>query len=225
MRWMNKLVNRSGMTTLLAATIFMVGGGVGVAVALSTSSAGAATAHSSLPPVNVSVGNTPTVNVGNLPTNGTGRLKVENGSGSSHETAWGPWMNVSPSQAGQVLTMTNVSGSGTFEGMQLADSAPGGSCGYIGDVWIQVTIDGNQAFGSWLTWIGNYWSSGGGSAASNAGVIGGTDPCQGNGPWYSMHYFPQQPLPYSHSLVVTLTPYPNGVENQLWATSFYTTNG
>lgn len=47
----------------------VVGAGLGAATALAASPAGASTAHSSLPPVNASVSNTPTVNVGNLPIN------------------------------------------------------------------------------------------------------------------------------------------------------------
>ncbi|MDA8400485.1 MAG: hypothetical protein M0008_10670, partial [Actinomycetota bacterium] len=77
-------VARSGVAGLLAGATFLLGGGIGAVVALATSPAGAATSHSTLPPVNVSVSGTPTVNVGNLPTNSAGQLRVQNEGGTGH---------------------------------------------------------------------------------------------------------------------------------------------
>ncbi len=205
----------SGLGVLAGGAMLMIGAGFGAVAALTASPAGANTAHSSLPPVNVSVSNTPTVNVGNLPINSAGRVQVQNESASSQGVFYGPWTNV---PQGQWYTLVNVSGAGELTGMQVANSVPGGSCGYVGDTLVIVIADGNLAFRSWVSWA-TYWSqnTGGGS------VYGGSSPCQGDGPWFSLHYFPRSGIQFEHSLVVETNSSGNGNgPMQLWANIFYT---
>ncbi len=68
----------SAISMLGASAMLMIGAGLGTAAALTASPAGASTSHSSLPPVNVSVSNTPTVNVGNTPTVNIGNTPTVN---------------------------------------------------------------------------------------------------------------------------------------------------
>ncbi len=140
---------RSAFAGLIVAAALMVGAGLGAAAALTTSPAGASTAHSSLPPVNVSVSNTPTVNIGNQPTvnvgnfpekpyNGTWRVQTENGHGNAQMVqCWSCWQTNSGTWA------VNVSGSGVFKGLVLSAYQDGnGAC-----MGANVYIDGRQMLG------------------------------------------------------------------------------
>ncbi len=217
MRRVRNILTRSGMTGLLAGAMLMLGGGVGVAMALSTSSAGASTAHSSLPPVNVSVSNQPTVNVGNLPTNGAGRLKVASG-GTTYDFGFGPWGTVQNSQ--QPFTLVNVNGSGRFIGMNWGGGRIQGQCNPF-DGTTTVYIDGHQVYfvvWSWVGWPGQQFFGG-------AGASGGqTGPC--NVP--VGHFFPPGGMPFKSSLVVQMQPAPwwnqpnQGVH--FWGEGSYTLN-
>lgn len=205
---------RHGVGALAASAIFMIGAGLGAAAALTTSPAGASTAHSSLPPVNVSVSNTPTVSVGNLPINSAGRVQVQNESATSYETFIGPFTSVPQNQW---YTEVNVSGAGKLTGIRFANAANGqGNCNYQGDTLIQVIADGNMAFRSWVS-RATYWGN------ESSSVFGGANPCTGYGPWFSMHYWPPQGIQFEHSLKVISNSSGNGNgPMQIWAEVFYT---
>ncbi len=228
---------RSGMTGLVAAALIMVGGGLGAVAALAASPAGASTAHSSLPPVNVSVSNTPTVNignqptvnVGNLPISSNGRLKVESGGYTSRHDQQGPWYQIWSNGGPQWITITNVGGSGVFKGFtyNVGDNC---NCNWL-DGYIQVITDGNQAFGAPLSWIS--WPQGsngyGGNAGLNGaswynapGVLGGSlfPCCQ----YIQGYFFPPGGLPFTNSLQVLISPYWWGPQHlyNIWCSTYYT---
>ncbi len=195
----------SGITVLPAFAMLMIGAGLGAAAALSASPAGASTAHSSLPPVNVSVSNTPTVNVGNLPENSAGQLRVTSGgpAGTALQSGVGPWYGVNP---GQTVTIANVSGSGTFTGLTARASAYGSPEPGI----VTVIADGSTAF----TWnIGWYPYTGAGGALSGwqSSGMGG------------INYFPPEAISFQKSLVVVIQNY-TGATVWYWSDVWYTTN-
>ncbi len=208
------LAAHSGLTGVVAAALVMFGGGIGAVAALATSPASATTAHSSLPPVNVSVANTPTVKVGNLTTNSVGRLRVQNQADTSHVTIGFPWTSV---PNGQWVTVDNVSGSGRVTGLQVANAIPGGSCNYVGDTLVVVTTDGNQAFRGWVSQATDW--------GNESSIYGGAGPCQGYGPWFSLHYFPPGGIPFQNSMSVQMITFPNGngPMPQLWYYVYYQT--
>ncbi|MDA8398610.1 MAG: hypothetical protein M0008_00915 [Actinomycetota bacterium] len=243
------LVARSGMTGLLAAAMLMVGGGIGAMAALATTPAGAATAHSSLPPVNVSVANTPNVNVANLPVNSQGRLRVSQPVGAPH--AWGctPWGCLGYNN--QQMTMVNVSGPGVFKGLTWSALAnmcgnnnpgcgpnnggfDGGNCGaYDGEIWVY--IDNHLA---WFTiWSWNAWPSvgwnGNNTGISTVSPFYNNDPVQGgsvtpwcNGQGLSGFFWPPGGIAFSSNLKVLMQPagwWPGGVPVWFGARSYFTT--
>ncbi len=222
-------LGRSGMTGLVAAAMFMLGGGMGLAVAVSTSAAGAATSHSTLPPVNVSVSNTPNVNVANLPVNGQGRLRVQSHASTSYMNQQGPWYQIWSNGSPQWITITNVGGRGVFKGFtyNVGDNC---SCNWL-DGYVQVIVDGNVVFGSPLNWLG--WPQGtngygGPSARQGAswynvpGVIGGSLFPGGN-QYIQGYYMPPNGIPFSRSLVVQISPYWWGPQHlyNIWMVSYY----
>ncbi len=221
-------VARSGVAGLLAGATFLLGGGIGAVVALATSPAGAATSHSTLPPVNVSVSGTPTVNVGNLPTNSAGQLRVQNEGGTGHFARVGPWAQVG---AGTTVTVANVTGPGVFKGVSF-DIGSSCGCNWMDGV-LQVTIDGTMYMNDALDWFG--WPNGcpgGMNSCTNSpptwyndpGVMGGgiatcCDYVQG-------YWNPPGGLPFQHQLVVAIVPDWWGQGNfpaNVWGTATYTT--
>ena len=195
----------SGITVLGAFAMLMIGAGLGAAAALSASPAGASTAHSSLPPVNVSVQNTPTVNVGNLPLNSAGRLKVTSGgpAGTALQSSVGPWAQANP---GQTLTVANVSGSGTFTGLTARGSANGSPEPGI----VSVIADGSTAFS---------WNIGWCPYTGPAGALIGL-PSSG---MCIINYFPPEAISFQKSLVVVIQNY-TGATVWYWSDVWYTTN-
>ncbi len=220
---------RSGVAGLVAVALIMLGGGLGAVAALAAAPAGATTAHSSLPPVNVSVSNTPTVNVGNLPLSSNGRLKVQSGGSTSAFNEQGPWYQIWSNGGPQWITITNVSGSGVFKGFtyNVGDNC---NCNWL-DGYIQVIIDGHQAFAAPLSWIGwpQGWNGWGGPSVTNGvswynapGVLGGSlfPCCQ----YVQGYFFPPGGLPYTSSLQVLISPYWWGPQHlyNIWCNSYYT---
>lgn len=224
----NGLVARSGMRGLLAAAMLMVGGGMGAAAALATSPAGAATAHSSLPPVNVNVTNTPNVNVANLPINSAGQLMVQNEAGTGHFNRVGPWVTVGASTQ---VTIANVTGPGVFKGVSFDVGSQCG-CNWMDGV-LQVTIDGNTYMSDPLDWFG--WPNGcpnGSNGCVNSPPTWYNDPgVMGGGmaaccDYIEGYWNPPGGLPFQHSLVVDIITdwwgqgtFPANV----WGTATYTT--
>lgn len=185
-------VARSALTGLIAAATLMIGAGLGAVAALAVSPAGASTAHSSLPPVNVSVTNTPAVNVGNFPEkpyNGTWRIQTENGHGNAETSqCWSCWVTNSGTWA------VNLTGSGVFKGLVLTgyqDGGPGsGAC-----LGTSVYIDGRQMLGD------NIYGASQMGSGSNP-VEGGYYWNQNGAQSYAMHFTPPGGLAFHNSLQV-----------------------
>ncbi|MDA8399642.1 MAG: hypothetical protein M0008_06285 [Actinomycetota bacterium] len=199
---MNHLIPRSGIAGLLAAGMLMVGSGMGAAVMLSTPAASAATSHSSLPPVNVNVTNTPSVNVANFPEksyNGTSRLLTQPGRGRAQfSQTWGQWVN------GQGVWAVNLSGSGVFKGLILSAYQDGnGAC-----IGANVIIDGQTMLGD------NIW--GAAQFGTNlTGVEGGQ--MRRNGAYADVMYFtPPGGLAFHSSLQVHISDYCNQANPVAW---------
>ncbi|MHB8288453.1 MAG: hypothetical protein ACYDEY_04305 [Acidimicrobiales bacterium] len=215
------------MTGLLAGAMLMLGGGIGVVVALSTSSAGASTAHSSLPPVNVNVTN-PSMNV-----NVTNPVQVASPASTGHGTQAGPWMQVpgwvdSQNSPQVVGTIANVSGPGVFKGFMF-NFMNNCECNWE-DGYVQVSIDGNTVLGEPISYFGwpDYSSTPPGLAwyGHNSVIGGNTFPAV---PTAIQGYFwPPGGLPFQHSLVITIQPawwqsMPNYIN--MWGQAYYSTTG
>ena len=237
---------RSGIGVLAASALVMIGAGLGAVAALATSPAGASTAHSSLPPVNVAVTNNPTVSVGNLPTNGQGRLRVSLPAGAPHMWGPGPWGQQVFNNT-QAYTLVNVSGPGVFKGVtwdDLANACGPGQCGdvgwfnggncsaYDGEIWVY--IDGHTAMFNVFSWVG--WPSVGwngnttGISTSpffqNDPVMGGSVTPWCNGQGSTGYFWPPGGIAFNSSLQVVMQPapwWPNGVPVWIGARAFFTT--
>ncbi len=223
----------AGVTRLIAVIALMLGGGIGAMVALATSPAGASTAHGSgLPPVNVSVANTPTVNVGNLPTNSAGRLRVQNGIGTNvmHQFGGGVWGNTVTAVCNgcqpNVATIANISGPGLFYGMAWWGAK--NNCTPFDGV-TNLIIDGNSILNN--AWSNYDWPNNtqtnvgnnqffGGSGSPIGGTTAGCNSPEG-------HFYPPVPIPFQHSLVVQMYPAPwwnqPGAQVMLGAEGWYST--
>ncbi len=240
---------RVGLSGLIAAAMLIIGAGLGAVAALATSPAGASTAHSSLPPVNVSVTNTPTVNVGNLPTNGQGRLRVSLPAGAPHNWGNGPWGQVEYNN--QTYTQVNVSGPGVFKGVTWDDLAnvcgpnnPGcgpdsgavnnGNCSsYDGTIWVR--IDGHTAMWTTWSWMGwpyigwngnNTGFSSGSPFYQNDSVFGGSSTPWCNGQGSTGYFWPPGGIAFNQSLQIITQPapwWPGGVPVWVGVRAFFTT--
>ena len=212
---------RSGLTVLAVSATLMVGAGLGAVAALAATPAGASTAHSSLPPVNVSVTNTPTVNVGNLPTNSAGRLRVQNGIGSTVAVVDGPWGQLTTSSQAPV-TIANFAGPGIFKGATWWST--NANCSAF-DGLVYIYIDGQMVMGG--AWSSFAWPSGNGTwgtPGQGSNFFGGaSESALGGsiGTWCQSptgHFFPPGGLPFRTSLVMTMQPAPwwNQPNTQVW---------
>ncbi len=204
----------SAITVLAASAMLMIAAGLGAAAAFSASPAGASTANTSLPPVNVSVQNTPTVNVGNLPINSAGRLRVQNGIGTNevYQFGGGVWgyqvTAVCSSCQPNVITLANISGPGLFYGM--AWWATQTDCSAFDGV-TNLIVDGHYLLNN--AWSNYAWPNNvGGADVNNNMFFGGPgSPLGGQLAACSSpagHYYPPTPIPFQHSLVVQMYPAP-----------------
>ena len=211
----------SGIGALAASAMLMIGAGLGAAVALSATPAGASTANTSLPPVNVSVSNTPTVNVGNLPINSAGRLRVQNGTGTSVASVYGPWGSLTTSSQAPVI-IANFAGPGIFKGATWWSTEV--NCNPF-DGTVAIYVDGATVLSAawsnfaWPSANGTWGTPGQGSnffGGASESALGGSV-----GTWCQSptgHFFPPGGLPFQHSLVITMQPagWWNQPNTQVW---------
>ena len=181
---------RSGVATLLASATFMVGAGLGAVAALAVSPAGASTAHSSLPPVNVSVTNTPTVNVGNTPTVNIGNTPTVNVAKQVSQPQYfytAVWSN------NFQVTPLNVGGSGRVLAVEVTSQN-----GEPVQFWL--FVNGQQAW---------YQGVGGGCCWINTPDFGWTPNAPYGGGPRGVYYAPPGGVPFNTSFQVVVNA-PNG---------------
>ncbi|MHB1787452.1 MAG: hypothetical protein ACYCS7_15210, partial [Acidimicrobiales bacterium] len=158
-----QLPTRVGLSGLLAGAVLVTGGGLGAAAVMTLPAAGAATAQLpaaavreqnvnaagrirvALPSTGVGVNGN--VSVSNLPTNAAGRVRTQNGTGTWNQASGG-----SSNVGSTPVQLISKSGSGVFQGLQLAVQNAG-STGYA-NTYVQVVADGHVVFErSWFAFI------------------------------------------------------------------------
>lgn len=186
-------VARAGLSAigvLAASAMLMVGAGLGAAAALTASPAGASTSHSSLPPVNVSVSNTPTVNVGNTPTVNIGNTPTVNVAKPVSQPQFfytAVWSN------NNQQTPVNLGGSGRIIAFEVTSQN-----GEPVQLWLYV--NGQQAW---------YQGVGGGCCWINTPDFGWTSNYAYGGGNHGMYYAPPGGVPFHSSFQIVVNA-PNG---------------
>jgi hypothetical protein len=142
------------------------------------------------------VGVNGTVSVNNLPVSSAA---------VAHANRIGRWDSVT---SGTTLTLTDVTGSGTFDGVVARSGAAGPG---IANCRLEVVIDGSVMLDSRCD---------GGGFRGGSGLSGYTNHNRGV---YSLEFFPPQGLPFHKSLVVTISA-TSGVQTLLAGNDWYTTS-